>query len=210
MGDKQGHEFRGNQWTSARTGGRAAAAAVVKKGDWSEGSRSGRAALAGSHEESYVAPGRSRAGDGDGRDPAGGRATFKPEAGGRLYHGSRDTGDFKGGELYLVDHYDEAVGYAEGKALTGHGPESDAHVATVSLPRGKAVDINDEVNEAIMEGDDLEAALATGFARARAAGALYATYTHPSFSSDREQNVTVLLDPKKAKRVGGWYLRGEK
>ena len=202
MGDKQGHEFRGNQWTGTKVGG-GASSTVVRKGDWP-----GRPALAGSHGESYVAPGRSRTGDGDGRDPAGGQATFKPEAGGRLYHGSRDAGAFKGAELYLVDHYDEAVGYAEGKALTGHGPESAAHVAAVRLPRGRAVSVDDEVNDAITEGDDIEGARSAGFARARAAGALYATYTHPSFDSEREQSVTVLLDPRRAERVGGWYLRG--
>ena len=118
------------------------------------------------------------------------------------FHGTREAiPDFsRGGEVYLTDSSTEAAGYAQGKHLGGTGGEQP-RVYSVAAKRGKTLNIDELIDEEIMNGGDIEVALDAGIAQARAEGARYVEYRHPSFDGEADQNVRISLYPAEDLRV---------
>jgi hypothetical protein len=147
--------------------------------------------------------------------PTGERATFTPIKGGMLFHGSTAPDDAEyinadaDGVVWMTDSFDEAEGYARGGHLGG-AKQGTPRVIRFDVGPGEMVNITDEINEEITEGDGKFKAI---FDKARQSGAKYAYIEHPSFYSDREsQRVIVALDPDDqlppARR--GWTLDGRR
>ena len=119
------------------------------------------------------------------------------------YHGTRENiADFsRGGEVYLTDRPIEAGGYALGGHLGGTGTEQP-RVYSIAAKKGKIRNIDDMIEEEIMNGNgEIEVALEAGIAKAKAEGARYVEYLHPSFVGDTEQNVRISLYPAEDLRI---------
>lgn len=159
-------------------------------GEWSPVGKSGQAAgrleikaIAGWKPQGAAAP--------DGK-----QATFTPEEGGVLFHGTSMPDDEaylipdKDGVIYLTDDYDEASSYAAGEHLGGH-EGGTPRVVNISLSSGRMADIQAEIDSAIGNGDEFTEI----FDAARDQGYDYAFYMHPSFHGDEYQRVVVDLNP---------------
>ena len=114
-----------------------------------------------------------------------------------LYHGTREealnlTNDRP---LYLTAQQAEARGYAEGQHLGGTG-RGKPQVLSYEAKEGQALNIDDELFEAMDAGGDLDAVINAAAQRAKGQGYRYLEYTHPGFTPGQEQAVTVSLFPK--------------
>lgn len=146
--------------------------------------------------------------------PDGTSATFSPEKGGTLFHGTRMPDDFKyikadrDKVVYLTDSFGEAKEYAQGAHLGGGKGGGTQRVIRVKAMPGKMVNIDKDVADAIENGDDLGPI----FAKARKAGALYAEYNHPTNIEGKikEQRVIVSLREDNLGRANeGWDAEGK-
>lgn len=124
------------------------------------------------------------------------KGRFHPERGGYLYHGTTMPNDEKylipdkDGVVYLTDDYKEAEGYANGVALSqNYG--GTPRVVAINLTSGQMVNIQNEIDEAVSNGDDFTAI----FNEMRSQGYDYAFYLHPSNFGADEQYVIVALNP---------------
>jgi len=145
----------------------------------------------------------------------GTQMTFTPEEGGYLFHGTRmgDTEEYpfadSDGVVFFTDDFLEAAGYAQGLHLGGRG-NGTPRVMQAQLTPGKMADVSSAIDQEIFEGDG---DLGLVFKAARDQGFDYAFYTHPTFSSENdEQRVIVALNP--GDQVGslntGWSVESGK
>lgn len=106
-----------------------------------------------------------------------------------LFHGTRGTAAIgKGKQLYLTADPYEAQAYAQGKIPgTVRGAKGDAVVRSfVVASHMQGLDINEEVMEALMEGDDIDETVNEGIRAAKAKGYGYVTFYHPSASDNHK------------------------
>lgn len=118
------------------------------------------------------------------------------EKGGYLYHGTRMPDDFeyihpdKDGVVYMTNDFDEAVGYAEGAALSAdYG--GTPRVVAAQVNSGKSIDVQAQIDDALENGVDFSDI----FAEARNQGADFVYYYHPSNVGADDQFVVVVLNP---------------
>lgn len=106
-----------------------------------------------------------------------------------LYHGTRGMSPIKKGKtLYLTADPYEAQAYALGKIPgTVRGSAGDPTVRSFKLGGfSSGMDINAEVEEALMEGDDVDPIIDAAVERARKLGYGHVTFNHPSASSHKD------------------------
>ena len=112
-----------------------------------------------------------------------------------LLHGSGDPNidlsSIRAGGLYLTDAIKEAEGYASQLHLGG--TPGVPTVYEVTIPRLLAKNISAEVDQTIIEGGDLEALIAREAKDGAKFGYFAITFNHPSFNSDKDIPVAVLL-----------------
>ncbi len=142
--------------------------------------------------------------------PNGVKSTWTPKSGGILFHGTSMPDDKRylrgdeDGVVYFTNDYKEAEAYAKGIHLGGRNG-GNRRVIYVFANEGKTIDINNKVEEAIMEGDDLGPI----FDWAKKQGAEFATYNHPSnVNTEGYQEVIVSLNPgdQLAPNRRGWNV----
>jgi hypothetical protein len=147
LGDVEGHEFHGNQWTDS---------------GWSA------------------------------------------SKGGVLYHGTSESpqktavwGNIEDRPMFLTTNHDEAKSYADQVHRFGAFPSKDAHIIEFDVQKGKQLDVNQAVVDALENGEDPEKAAIDA---ARKAGADFAVYDHPSGVAGKttEQRVVIALNPRKS------------
>jgi hypothetical protein len=141
-------------------------------------------------------------------NPNGEHATFTPENGGTLFHGTSSPKFIKPdpGLFYLTDDYKEAEGYAMGVHLGGRGGKVTV-VKVMQAKPGKCMDATKYINRGIENDEDPDDLVNSASQAAKGAGARYLSYYHPSNlpDVDREQRVIVSLYPQEdVKSVGGW------
>jgi len=148
---------------------------------------------------------------GESKAPNGKEGHFSAEKGGLLFHGTGRTlpgGKFKAGETYTAVEYNETHAFAKGE-IPGAGGGPHPWVVLAEAKPGKTLDVNAAFSDMIENGDP-----ATDepkiFSDARAAGARYVTFDHPSSVGEGTFKAIVSLYPDKdLKSTGGYSLRSE-
>lgn len=100
-----------------------------------------------------------------------------------FYHGTSakdDFASFKGDVVYLSENPDEAKAFAENPILGGSRGAGKPRTLKITAKGGKVKNINDTVQNAVMEDDDLDAAIAAEAKQARKEGYRYLSFEHPS------------------------------
>lgn len=134
---------------------------------------------------------------------------FNPQKGGIVFHGTGKTSfKLKPGETYTAVDYNETHAFARGEIPGAGGGPSPKTMALQAKP-GKTLDVNDAVTDVLRNGDEED--MQKVFAEARAKGARYVTFMHPSSVGDKEEfPVIVPLYPDQdLKSMGGWSLKAQ-
>lgn len=114
-----------------------------------------------------------------------------------LYHGTSapDFNKFGTDLVYLAQNADEAKAFAENPIIGGGRGSGIARILDVKAPKGKIKDIDEVVQAAINDGDDLDAVIAKQAADAKKAGYNYLSFNHPSAVGDGDFKAIVSINP---------------
>lgn len=145
-------------------------------------------------------------------DPSGKTASFTPEEGGMLYHGTAAPDDLEyfndpvEGVVYMTDNYNQALGYG-GKVHLGRGEVlGTPRVMEMLLAPGRMVNVQAAIEDSLDSSDDFKEV----WDQVRRMGAEYAFFTHPNSYDDGEHNVIVAVNPSATigSAWSGWRLNG--
>ncbi len=116
-----------------------------------------------------------------------------------LFHGTSapDFNKFDTSLTYLAKNTDEARAFAENPIIGGGRNAGIARVLEVKAPKGKIKDIDEAVQAAITNGDDLDAIIAQEAADAKKAGYNYLSFKHPSSVGDGDFEAIVAINPSE-------------
>lgn len=116
-----------------------------------------------------------------------------------LFHGTSAPGfsQFNTDLAYLAKDADEAKAFAENPILGGGRGTGIARVLEVKAPKGKIKDIDDVVQTAIENGDNLDEVIAKEATDAKQAGYDYLSFNHPSSIGDQDFEAIVSINPSK-------------
>ncbi len=119
------------------------------------------------------------------------------EAADTLYHGTSapDFNKFGTNLVYLAQNADEAKAFAENPIMGGGRGSGIARILDVKAPKGKIKDIDEAVQAAINDGEDLDAVIAKQAADAKKAGYNYLSFNHPSAVGDGDFKAIVSINP---------------
>lgn len=119
------------------------------------------------------------------------------EAADTLYHGTSapDFNKFGTDLVYLAQNADEARAFAENPIIGGGKGAGIARVLDIKAPKGKIKDIDEVVQAAINDGDDLDEVIAKQAAEAKKAGYNYLSFNHPSAVGDGDFKAIVSINP---------------
>lgn len=138
-------------------------------------------------------------------------ATWTPEHGGTIFHGtSRAFNRWDTPVAYLTDDFKEAEQYAHGVHLGG-GRGKWPMVMRLTAKAGKTMDVDAYLAKAMAEDWDPDDALKAAYGYARSLGARYVVYEHPSnLAGDQQQRVVVSLHPNEDLHLGRLWRRDKK
>lgn len=124
-----------------------------------------------------------------------------------MYHGTSapEFSEFnKDGLVYLTRSSDEAKAYSENPIIGGGRGKGESRILEVDVPEGKTRDINNQIQEAMMEGDDIDELIAKAARDAKNDGYDFLSFMHPSTVNDGEFEAIVAVNPSKLgiKKVG--------
>ena len=116
-----------------------------------------------------------------------------------LFHGTSAPEFEKFGTnlAYLTKDAGEAKAFAENPILGGGRGTGVARVLEVAAPEGKIKNIDDVVQAAIENGDNLDEVIAKEATDAKKAGYDYLSFNHPSSVGDKDFEAIVAIDPSK-------------
>lgn len=114
-----------------------------------------------------------------------------------LYHGTSapDFSKFDTNMVYLAQNADEAKAFAENPIIGGGRGSGIARILEVKSPKGKIKDIDEIVQAAINDGDDLDKVISDQAAAAKKAGYNYLSFNHPSAVGDGDFKAIVSINP---------------
>lgn len=117
-----------------------------------------------------------------------------------LYHGTSapDFDAFQDGVVYLSRDPAEAKAFADNPIIGGGRGKGTPRTLEVEVPKGKTKNIDEIVQEEVMEGGDLDAAIAKAAEDARKEGYDFLSFNHPSsVDGAKDFEAIVAINPKK-------------